>query len=353
MVVAELTTLNNDKLVGAIVTAIFFLGVYGALKITDMPSVEQKTEAYEEINWTRFQPKPKTITPKAEPMQPIKVEQPIKFERPPEAPPKLAAQKIDLSALKAQFQPVAKALPTLSATNSKSRSTSSSASTTPKVNLKQSSVLGGLNTLLGESSSRLKMTGKGSKGRKLSNSSRLTAGRGSSIDTGNGSSLGGGPATLGAPAGKSAQTAAPEIGMLDFSQMGAGFEDLSPIYRKLIEWMKRNPGSFPGVVSRFSEKAPGDLTSVISFQVNGRSFDMYLLCKENIFEVRICLIEGNSSTYLIDRGFKESSSYLRVGSVNYTATGNILSFGTTRKAAADNRTKEFYQVFLSWWESVK
>lgn len=352
MVIAELTNSNNDKIVGAIVTAIFLLGVYSALQITDLPSVKQKTEVYEEINWTRFQPKPKTVMPKAEPVKSPKMEQPVKIEMPPEAPPKLVAQKIDLSALKAQFQPVAKTKPTLGAIKSKSKKTSSSAKNA-KVDLKQSSVLGGLNTLLGESSSRLKMTGRGSNGRKLNNGSRLTAGRGSSIDSGNGSSLGGGPATLSAPGGKSAQTAAPEIGMLDFSQMGAGFEDLSPIYRELIEWMKRNPGSFPGVVSRFSEKAPGDLTSVISFQVNGRSFDMFLLCKENLFEVRICLIEGNSSTYLIDRGFKEKSSYLRVGSVNHTPTGKILSFGTTRKAAANDRTKEFYQLFLSWWESAK
>ena len=55
---------------------------------------------------------------------------------------------------------------------------------------------------------------------------------------------------------------------------------------------------------------------------------------------------------MMDR-LKENSRYLRVGNVNRTPSGNILSFGTVRKEASDQRATQFYQIFLSWWDSVK
>jgi len=64
-------------------------------------------------------------------------------------------------------------------------------------------------------------------------------------------------------------------------------------------------------------------------------------------------VEGNESTYLIDRGFKERSSFLRSGGVSRGSNGALLAFGTTREAASNHRTTEFYQIFLSWWETVK
>jgi hypothetical protein len=80
---------------------------------------------------------------------------------------------------------------------------------------------------------------------------------------------------------------------------------------------------------------------------------MFLMCKEKLFEVRICLLEGNESTYLIDRGLKEKSSFLRIGSASRADSGEIRAFGTVRQAASNQRAEQFYQIFLSWWESVK
>jgi hypothetical protein len=98
---------------------------------------------------------------------------------------------------------------------------------------------------------------------------------------------------------------------------------------------------------------PGNLTSQVTFSIDNRRFEMFLLCVEATYEVRICLVEGNEVTYLIDQGFKKQSNYLRLGSLAWLPTGEIHRFGSVLREASDQRTQDFYQIFLSWWETVK
>lgn len=350
MYLAPTISSNNDKIVSCAITSFLLLGFYLTLRWAGLPEVKQKTENYEEINWTRFRPMPEKIVQKPQPAKPPKVAQPAKVQPSPEPTPRMA-KKIDLSALRADFEKVAQ--PTRSLQREAPQTSGpAAANASAKINLKKSSVLGGLNTLLGGSSKKLKIGGRGNKGRG-GKASTLRVASASSLSAGsNGVEYSGRP-SLGAPEAKNTGAAAVQIDMVDLGEMIGGGYDLSPVYHELVAWMKQHPARFPKIVNRFMERAPGDLTSLVSFQIDGRQFDMYLLCKENLFEIRVCLIEGNESTYLIDRGFKESSSYLRVGDVNRVATGDILSFHTTRKAASNRRTAQFYQIFLSWWGTEK
>lgn len=353
MYLAEVNTRStHDRLVAGGITTVLLVGLLSALHVTSLPDVKQKTDTYEEINWTKFRPKPKKIVDTPKP-KPIPVEpSPVKFEPPPpvQPQPKPVQKKIDLSALKAQFEPVAKPAKNLSPRQLNDSSPSNSSQ--PKISLKKSKMLAGLNTLTGESSSRLKMASRGSKARGGSQPAALKMKEGQSLGIGRTPSYGGGSPSLGAPQGKEVNIGAPQIDMVDLSQFGGDFADISAIYRALIEWMKQHPANFPGVVGRFMEQTSGDLSSVVKFQMGGREFEMFLMCKESQYEVRVCLLEGNQSTYLIDRGFKENSSFLRAGSVNRASSGNVLSFGTSRQAASSQRAREFYQIFLSWWDSV-
>ncbi len=350
MYIAQTTTSNNDKLIAAVVTSVLLMGAYLTLQWTGLPAVKQNTETYEEINWTRFKPRPEKIMPKPEPVKPNRVEEPVKFEPPSKPAP---AAKIDLNALKTQMTSLSQSTQALKQKKMSSQHSASQQENPGKLRLQKSSVLSGLNTLLGESSQQLSVTNRGRKGRAGGTASALQIGSGSSLESGRKRDFSGGGLALGAPKGKSNSSGAVEIGMVDPAQLGGDFDDLSPIYRALLEWMRSHPSRFQEVVNRFMEKNPGDLTSKVTFQMEGREFDMYLLCKEQLYEVRICLVEGNESTYLIDRGFKENSRFLRFGAANRTPTGGILSFSTSRKAASNLRSQEFYQVFLSWWESVK
>ncbi len=349
MVTAQVTNSNSDRLVAGVVTSVFLLSAYFLLNWAGLPELKRKTDVYEEINWSRFQPKQEKLSPQPEPAAPTKVEEALVIE-PVLQPAKVQpAQKIDLSALKSQFsglnqQPQAPPPgPQAPGKNAAKM----------KVELDKASMLAGLNTLLGDSSDRLRLPDNKRRGRPNGKTKVLTAATGSGLEASVSDQYSAGGTALAAPEGKDPAVVAPQIAMVSVSQTGERFADLSPLYHPLLDWMKRNGSRLPDVVNRFMETTPGDLTAAVQFQIEGREFDMFLVCKENLNEIRLCLVENDRSTYLIDRGFKERSSFLRSGGVNRLPGGQILSFGTTREAASDHRTTEFYQIFLSWWETVK
>jgi hypothetical protein len=145
----------------------------------------------------------------------------------------------------------------------------------------------------------------------------------------------------------------PTIPIIDANALQAGYEDLSPLFRELVEWMKSHPTKFPPVVRAFLEVRPGDLGSRAEFRIDERSFELFLMCRENERELRICLVEGDSSTLLIDRGFKERSNYLRTGALGRSSSGQIAYLATSQKAPSNTQTVEFYRLFLSWWRQQK
>lgn len=343
---------STDKVVAGAITSFFLLIMYFVLHLANLPAVDEKTEIYEEINWTKFKPKPQRIVEQIKSPEPLPVEKPKKFEPPAPAPKPNTVKKVDLSTLEVfKDQTLSKPAQTLNKKLLPDKTAQKTGEQT-KLTLKSSSLLAGLNTLRGDSP-RLSLPKSGHKGRSRSSAISLAAKSGAAIKPQAHSDLGGTGNILGAPEGKELGSSSVQVSMLDVSRMGGDFEDLSPIYLALVEWMKQHPATFPAVVARFMEQSPGDLTASVQFQIDGRSFELFILCKTNLYEVRVCLLEGKQSTYLIDRGFKEKSSYLRVGSINRTPTGRILSFGTTRRQASDSRAQEFYQIFLSWWQSVK
>jgi len=359
MYVLQQNKTNTDKVVAAFVTTFLMMVLYFGMHWTNLPELREKTESYDEINWTRFKPKPRAIVdaPTPKPAPPPK---PMKIERPPQPAPKpTTVEKADLSSLKnVKLESLANPRDNIQQRGNTKHSGQPSKREV-KIDLKSSSTLAGSlpaqagKTLLGDSSTRLKLPNQRGNNGSNSNSTSLALGSSTELEGSGKTSYDGNAASLGAPASKSVEGKGVQVAMRDLTDFGSGYSDLSPIYHELIEWMKRNPAGFPDVVKRFMEGAPGDLTSKVNFQIGGRRFQMLLLCKEKLFEVRICLLEGNESTYLIDRGFKEKSSFLRFGGVNRDGAGNILAFETVREAASNARTRQFYQIFLSWWDSAK
>jgi hypothetical protein len=125
------------------------------------------------------------------------------------------------------------------------------------------------------------------------------------------------------------------------------------IFVKISQWMRENPVPLPNAFKKFMGYEPKHLTSKVAFQIGERQFEIYLLCIESTYEIKICLIEGNRTTLLIDEGFKHESHFLRTGKVFRTSkTGEILSFGTKQEEASKKDTREFYQIFLSWWRTT-
>ncbi|MFQ5631069.1 MAG: hypothetical protein ACE5I1_20035, partial [bacterium] len=125
------------------------------------------------------------------------------------------------------------------------------------------------------------------------------------------------------------------------SELGDDYTNLSPIYKALIEWMKKNPAQLASVIKRFMGHRQGDLTSKTQVALSDRFFEIFLVCHEKQYEIRICIVESDRATLLIDKGFRRQSNYFRIGNVSRDHSRRIFSFGTSQESASDERTEEF------------
>lgn len=121
---------------------------------------------------------------------------------------------------------------------------------------------------------------------------------------------------------------------------------------RLALWMRANPGELPIGVRVHVNYEPTFLTSTASFRDEGRNWELYMMFNESLRELHLVLVEGDRSVYLIDRGFQEESRSLREGTVRRTG-GAIVAVDSRSGAPSGDRARDFYNVFLSWWEATK
>jgi len=136
-----------------------------------------------------------------------------------------------------------------------------------------------------------------------------------------------------------------------------GGEVIYGVMEPLIAWMKENPADFSAVERKFLRYEGGDLISRALFFLEDETgeetrYELLLLFKSSISELRICLIEGNEATQLIDKGLQERSNYLRTGVVAYSGPEKI-SIQSTQRVPGQEATRRFYQIFLSWWTRTR
>jgi hypothetical protein len=120
----------------------------------------------------------------------------------------------------------------------------------------------------------------------------------------------------------------------------------------LATWMRANRTELPVGVRVHLDFEPSFLTAAVPFSSEGREWELYLMFNESLRELRIVLVEGDRSVYLIDRGFQEQSQSLREGTVR-RSNGEIVAVDSRSGAASSARAREFYNIFLSWWEVAK
>ncbi|MEX0686879.1 MAG: hypothetical protein WD267_04810 [Balneolales bacterium] len=148
---------------------------------------------------------------------------------------------------------------------------------------------------------------------------------------------------------------APEIGLRELEALGSNYSDLDDVLAGLLEWMKNNPAELPRPVQRLMAENrwdPAYLTSLVSINIEEADYSIYLMVKEELFEVHILIVRENQATYLVDRNFQKESNSLRVGGVQQNE-GLITMINSQMEAASNNKAKKFYQIFLTWWESVQ
>lgn len=121
---------------------------------------------------------------------------------------------------------------------------------------------------------------------------------------------------------------------------------------RLATWMRANPSPLPIGVRVHVNFQPSFLTAAVPVTADGRRWELFLMFNETLQELHIVLVDGERSVYMIDRGFQEQSRSLREGTVR-RANGQIVAVDSRTAAASGERAREFYNVFLSWWERAK
>lgn len=355
MILPEKKEDPNKRYYAAGITATVWLIFYITLiiaSVTDPDSTRVYMTELTQLNITSFQPnipEPEIQQQPDEPMQ--QEESPVDTQEPEVRTP----QRVQLDEILPQGVQV-----DLSIT----RAPTQTAQTQAAIQSEQRSLRmetaemerSGLQTLTGSnlsapSANRRSLGGIGGPegGLDLADGGGLSGGRASLSDIGGAGSL------LSGPQVRDGNTQGQEVGLRDLSEFGDGYSDMDPIIHDLIRWMKENPANLPIAVRRTMTDGRWDeslLSSRVPFHIENRQFDLLLMANEEDLEVHIFLVEDINATYLIDRGFRGESSFLRRGNVAYH-NEDIADIDSQMRDAGTTHTQEFYQIFRSWWESVE
>jgi hypothetical protein len=327
-----------------LITVILLAGLYAGLRWIDLPEKRIDTAQYEEIDWTKFTPIPPSAT-KEERAQSTAEEAPV-------APTPKRIERIDLADIVAFFEDAGgEDQPAV-------QSPVNPLGVAPmEPQVREQLEIPDISSLLitptsPEAPSFEIPTRVPGVERSGQEKPTLEVRRGSELDLQEIEYESGKESTgVRKPVGVEAPT--PTVTMINAADLGEEYENLSSILDDLVQWMRDHPAEFSDVVKRFVGFASGDLTSMARFRIGARDFELYLLYRDTERELRICLVEGEQSIFLIDRGLRERSHYLRAGKVGRGSTGQITYFETSQDSPSDARTAEFYRLFLSWWEGQR
>jgi hypothetical protein len=120
----------------------------------------------------------------------------------------------------------------------------------------------------------------------------------------------------------------------------------------LEDWIEAHGADLPVGVKVHLRYQPSFRTAVQRFRIGGRDIELYLMLNPAVDELHIVMVEGDRSVYLIDRGLRSEGRSLREGTVR-RLDGEIVTVDSRSGAASNDRTREFYDIFLSWWEEER
>lgn len=183
----------------------------------------------------------------------------------------------------------------------------------------------------------------------------ISRGEGTSVGTEDGADFGSGGEVVGGSEGQASDAAGTsvEVALKDISDFGDDYQSIE--IDKLIQWMKQNPAELPPGIARLMKYQPAFLSSkVIPLEVEGEetSYELYLMCKEDLKELYVALVDGQQAKYLVDRSFMRESRMYRVGTARRDANG-VVQRVRSQQQPIGPKSEQFYQVFLSWWDNVK
>ena len=271
-----------------------------------------------------------------------------------DANPQKAPERVDMSEFSSQGLDVDLS-PSETPSRNRSRSTDANASggnTSVRVERKDIGKIGGVETFDDPSQSTVP---RGRSNRMESGSGgtgiAVAKGSGSGSGTSTGQGFGDGGEVVGGSQGRAGNMSGTsvEVSLKALEDFGSNYQNLE--LKKLIQWMKEHPAELPPGVRGLVGYQPNHLSSAVPIEVGGVSYELYLMCKESLYEVHVVLVRNDEASYLVDRSFERQSRKFRTGTVN-RSNGQIQGINSSGQSLG-KQSKEFYQKFLSWWEEAK
>ena len=297
-----MTASAKQKAVTGVITFVVIFGLHAFMFLASIPS-KDFTKIYEKLDdkvWKQFLPKKITVEEvEPEKSEPVEVQQPepkqVEQTELPATP--VRRERFNPDKLNTRLK-LGRITPTPNVTESQPKleaQASPSVPSTRRAAFSQTQFkllegnAGALPTLPSKSGSSSSRSIEVGQGKALENSAPEFQGRGEAPE---------------APQKQSSQPSSPELALGDFDRNKI---EVSEIFKALIEWVKRNPVELSPAMKQFLGYRDGGLTSKVQFKINRRNFDMFLLCFEGNYEVRIALVEKNEMIYLIDQGLTKES----------------------------------------------
>jgi hypothetical protein len=129
---------------------------------------------------------------------------------------------------------------------------------------------------------------------------------------------------------------------------------LNALFVKLKDWLKQRHKDLSPAVKHFMHYKPGDLTTSVLIDADGQVYELFIRCNEVSEEVAILMAEAGENgeaIYLRDVGFKQQSHYLGIGTIGRSAEGNVFTISMREETPTKEQTMRFYNIFLSWWDA--
>lgn len=350
---------TQQRRIAALTTAGIVVVAAITIAFVAVPDYTTTQDQYRQLDPARLaelRPEPET-----EPEQESNEESETEEEDNPEeavedAEPQNAPERVDLSEFSSEGLDVDLS-PNETANQQRTESAESDVSggnTTLRVERENVGDIGGIETFDDPSESAVPRgrgnqmtTGSGESGIAVAEGSGSGAGASEGEGFGDGSEMiGGSEGRAGNISGSSV-----EVSLKNLDEFGGDYQNLD--IRKLIQWMKNNPAELPIGVKQHVGYEPHHLSSALPIETSdGTQYELYLMCKESLYEIHIVLAQGQQARYLVDRSFKKQSRKFRVGTVRRGEDGTITGV-ESRAEPLGEESDRFYQIFLSWWNGVK
>lgn len=336
---------------GVLVITTFVIG------FVSVPDFTAQQNTYRKLNPARLaqlRPQPKPKPKKQTDQQSETNEQENPEEAVEDANPQKAPERVDMSEVSSQGLDVDLS-PSETPSRNRSRSTDSKASggnTSVRVQRQDVGKIGGVETFDDPNQStvprgRSNRAESGSEGTGIA----VAEGAGSGSGTSTGQGFGDGGEVVGGSQGRAGNMSGTsvEVSLKDLDDFGSNYQNIE--VKKLIQWMKEHPAKLPPGVKRHVGYQPNHLSSAVPIEVGNTKYELYLMCKESLYEIHIVLVRNQVARYVVDRSFQRQSRKFRTGTVRRT-DGQINGIQSEAEPLG-KQSKEFYQKFLSWWEEAK